>query len=203
MLCTRHQYYLDKSLPTTRKIKILKKWKNAWRYHNFTWRYHNFTWRYHHFTHVYHKWQSCAVCFLKYGAWQTNFFVILGRFLPFYPPNNPKNQNSEKMKMYHFTPVYHKLQSYDACFLRYRAQWTDFFVILDHSLPFYPITTRKIKILKKWKNCLEILSFTHAYHKWQSHDVWSLRYEVWQTEFCVILDYFLHFYPPLPNNPKN
>ena len=29
---------------------------------------------------------------------QTDFFVILDHFLPFYPPNNPKNQNFEKMK---------------------------------------------------------------------------------------------------------
>ena len=28
----------------------------------------------------------------------TEFFVILGRFLPFYPPNNPKNQNFEEVK---------------------------------------------------------------------------------------------------------
>ena len=27
-----------------------------------------------------------------------NFFVILDHFLPFYPPNSPKNQNFEKMK---------------------------------------------------------------------------------------------------------
>ena len=27
-----------------------------------------------------------------------NFIVILGHFLPFYPTNNPKNQNFEKMK---------------------------------------------------------------------------------------------------------
>ena len=26
------------------------------------------------------------------------FFVILGHFLPFYPPNNPKNQNFGKIK---------------------------------------------------------------------------------------------------------
>ena len=39
------------------------------------------------------------------------------------------------------------------------------------------------------------------YHKWQSHDVWFLRYEAWQTEFFVIFDCFLLFYPP--NNPKN
>ena len=28
----------------------------------------------------------------------TKFFVILDQFLPFYPSNNPKNQNFEKMK---------------------------------------------------------------------------------------------------------
>ena len=29
---------------------------------------------------------------------QTEFFVIWDSFLPFYPSNNPKNQNFEKMK---------------------------------------------------------------------------------------------------------
>ena len=29
---------------------------------------------------------------------QTEFFVIFGHFLPFYPTNNPKTQNFEKMK---------------------------------------------------------------------------------------------------------
>ena len=29
---------------------------------------------------------------------QTEFFVILGYFLPFYPPYNPEIQNFEKMK---------------------------------------------------------------------------------------------------------
>ena len=38
------------------------------------------------------------VSFLIYKARQTEFFVILGYFLPFYPPNNPENQNFEKMK---------------------------------------------------------------------------------------------------------
>ena len=28
-------------------------------------------------------------------------FVILDHFLPFYPPNNPKNQNFEKLKKTH------------------------------------------------------------------------------------------------------
>ena len=35
---------------------------------------------------------------LKYKVRQTETFVILGYFLPFQPPDNPKNQNFEKMK---------------------------------------------------------------------------------------------------------
>ena len=69
---------------TTRKIKILKKWKKLLRYY--------------HFTKVYHKWQSYDVWFLIYWVQQTDFFVILDHFFPFYPPNKLKNQNFEKMK---------------------------------------------------------------------------------------------------------
>ena len=43
----------------------------------------------------------------------TDFFVILNNFLPFYAPNNPENQNFEKMKRnhqryHHFTQVYQR-----------------------------------------------------------------------------------------------
>ena len=67
---------------------------------------------------MYHKWQSYNVWFLRHGAWQAKFFVILDHFLPFYPPNNLKNQNFEKRGKnarghYHFTQVYHKWHSYD------------------------------------------------------------------------------------------
>ena len=55
-------------------------------------------WRYYPITHVYHKWRSYDVQFLRYKAWQTEFFVIFGHFLPFNLPNNLKNQNFEKMK---------------------------------------------------------------------------------------------------------
>ena len=56
------------------------------------------TWRYYHFTHLHNKWQSHNLCFLRYGALQTNLFVILDYFLPFYPPMDPENLNFEKMK---------------------------------------------------------------------------------------------------------
>ena len=53
------------------------------------------------------------VWFLTYEAQQIEFFAILGHFLPFYPTNNPKNYNFEKIKRttqiyHHFTQVYQK-----------------------------------------------------------------------------------------------
>ena len=41
---------------------------------------------------------AAEVQFLKYELRQTEFFVILGHFLPFHSTNNPENQNFEKMK---------------------------------------------------------------------------------------------------------
>ena len=55
-------------------------------------------WRYYHFKLVYHKWWSYDVWILRYGAQQTEFFIVLGYFLPFYPSNSWENQNFEKMK---------------------------------------------------------------------------------------------------------
>ena len=97
---------------TNQKIKILKKWKRHMEIY--------------HFTQVYHKWQSCDVRFLRYQPWHTRFFVILDRLLPFYSPNNPKNQNFKKLKKtpwryHHFSTVYQKSWSYAILFLRYGA----------------------------------------------------------------------------------
>ena len=77
-----------------------------------------------------------------------------------------------------------------------------------HFGPFFallpPRTTQKIKILKKWKKHLEILSFYTSVPKmtiiWfmiygQWYDMWFLKYEASGTEFFVILDCFLPFYP--------
>ena len=43
-------------------------------------------------------WHSYDIWFLRYGVQQTELFVILGHFLPFYPTKTPKYQNFEKMK---------------------------------------------------------------------------------------------------------
>ena len=57
-----------------------------------------------------HKWKSYDVWFLRYGMWQTEFFLTLEHFLPFYSPNNPKNHSFDKMEKkhlgyYHFIHV--------------------------------------------------------------------------------------------------
>ena len=118
---------------------------------------------YHHLTYVYQKSQSYDVRFLRYGVRQTEFFVVLGLFFPFYPTNNlekSKFGKNEKdtSRYFWFTLVHHKWQSYDAWFLRHRAQQTECLVILGYFLPFYFPNNPKNQNLK-WKKHLEISSF--------------------------------------------
>ena len=78
---------------------------------------------------------------------------------------------------------------YDLQFLRWRVWQTE----IGNFRSFFALKTqKKLKILKEWKNLLEISSFCQ---KSQSHDVWFLRYGVRQTESSVILGNFLPFYP--------
>ena len=121
-------------------------------------------WRYHHFTHVYQKSQSYDVWFLRYGVWQTECFVIMDHFLPFYPPMDPENQNFEKMKktpediiILQMCTINDNHMMYGSWDMEHDGQnflsfWTVF-------CPFTPLTTWKIKILKNWKKYLEISSF--------------------------------------------
>ena len=136
---------------------------------------------------------------------QTEIFAFLGHFLPFQPPDNPKNQNfkieKNNWRYYHFTHLHHNWQPYGVWFMRYGAQETEFFVILDCFFPFYLPMDPENQNLKKMKNLSRYHHFTNVYRKWQSYDVWFLRYGVQRTEFFVILGRFLSFYPP--NNPKN
>ena len=86
-----------------------------------------------------------------------NWYFFVGHFLPIYSPKNLKNQNFEKnekncWRYEQLTHVHQKSRSYVVWFLRYGAWQTEFFIILDRFLPFYPLTTQTIKILKKTKN---------------------------------------------------
>ena len=82
---------------------------------------------------------------MVYGSWdikpkQTELFVILGYFFPIYPPNNPENQNFEKMEknpgviiILHMSTINENHMKYDS-----RDKECDrFFSHLDNFLPFY------------------------------------------------------------------
>ena len=149
---------------------------------------------------VYHKWRS-------YDIWllisQTEIFVILGHFLPFQSLDNLESQNfkiEENTWTYQFTCSHHKWQSYDVWFLRYVEQQTEFFVILEYFCPFTPLWTQKIKILKKWKTHLKILSF-YKYVPYMKV-IWYMVPEIWNATEKIFCHFVLFLYPP-PNNPKN
>ena len=149
----------------------------------------------YHFIHLHHKWQSYDVWFLRYGVQQKQFFVILDHFLLFYLPMDPESQNFEKMKKIPEGIIILQTKM-TVIWCMVPQIWSAMNRIFCHFgllLPFYPLTTWKIKILKNEKNTWRYYHFTHVYHKWQSYDVWFLRYEAWRTEF-FILDCFLPFY---------
>ena len=71
-----------------------------------------------------------------------------------------------------------------------------FLSFLTAFLPFHPPNNPKNQNSEKMKKLPGgYYHFTQAYHKLKPHDVWFLRYEVWRTEFFVILDNFLSFTP--------
>ena len=74
--------------------------------------------------------------------------------------------------------------------------------VFCHFGPNFALGLQKIKIWKKWKKRLKILSFYTCIPQiiWWSYDVWILRYGARQTCF-LILDHFLPFYPT--NNSEN
>ena len=79
--------------------------------------------------------------------------------------------------------------------LRCGAQQTEFFVILNHFLSFYP-TNNQLNFLKKWKRPWRYYHFTHVHNKWKSNDLWFLRCGLQWTEIFVIWEHPWHFYPP-------
>ena len=135
---------------------------------------------------------------MMYGSWDMEpnreFFVIWDRFLAFYTPMDPENQNFQQKKTKKKKQV-EILSFYIMCIIWCMAPviWSATDRLFCHFGPFFTLFE---KIKKPWNIIL-----TNLYHKWQSYDVWFLWYGSWQTDFFVLLDHFLPFYPF--NNPKN
>ena len=164
------------------------------------------TWSLYQFTHVHHKWQSYDTWFLRYGAWQTEFFVILSHFALLIPLAICKINILKKMKKnpwgyYHFTHVYHKLESNHVWFPRYGVWRTKFFVILDNFFSFYPTNNPKNQNFEKMKQMpadiiiLQMCNINENHMMYGSSDM-----ECKRQNFC----HFGPFFALLPkNNLKN
>ena len=95
---------------------------------------------------------------MEWGKFFLSFWAIFCPLLPHFP-NNPENQNFEKMK---------------------KASGD----LTLHFLPFDPPVNPKNQNFEKIKkNNWRYYHFTLLYHKWRSYDVWFLRYQVPQTNF--------------------
>ena len=136
---------------------------------------------------------------MRYGSWdRQNFLSFWAIFYPFYPPNNPENQNFETIKEASWDVIILHMCTNNHDHMMY-APW-DMECNRHHFLslwvifcPFTPLLTPKIKIWKKCKQIWRYCPFKHMmYGSWEKiHD----------GHFFVILDHFLPFDPP--NNPKN
>ena len=136
-----------------------------------------------------------VIIFHHFGA----FFALLPR--PPRPPNSLKNKNFKKMKnnsgdiiiLHKRTANYDQMMhgswdmEHDRCNC-YFSFWAVF-------CPFTPLTTQKIKILKKWKKHLEISSFYICVPKIMIR--WCTVPEIWCVT-DVIIFHFGSFFALLP-----
>ena len=117
---------------------------------------------------MYHKWKSYDVGFLRYGVWQTEFFVILGHFLPFYPTNNSTNPNFDKWKKHlekssFYTCVRQMTIIYDVWFLRYGVRRE---IFLSFWAIFWKMKKKPPGDIITWVPLMKIIS-------WMVPEIWS------------------------------
>ena len=113
------------------------------------------------------------VWFLWYGVRQTEFFVIMDRFLHFYLPMDTKNQNYEKLKkaladviLLHMCPKDHDHMLY--CSLDMACKRFNYFLLWVNFYSFTSLTARRYH------------HFTKVYQKSWSYATLFLRYGAWQ-----------------------
>ena len=94
---------------------------------------------------------------------ETEFFVILGHFLPYYFSNDQENQNFQKRKklpgdviLLHMCAINDDHMMYGSWDMEHDRFFLSFWTIF---CPFTLLRTRKIKPSKKWKKHVEILTF--------------------------------------------
>ena len=131
--------------------------------------------------------------------------VILGQFLPFYSPKNPKNQNFEKWKklleVLSFYICAPKIAIIWFTVPKIRSETQNFLSLWAILCPFTsPVMILNINILKKSKKYLEILSF-YTYMRTINED--HMMYGSWniRCDRHKFLTFWATFYPFSPWKP--
>ena len=133
---------------------------------------------------------------------------ILGNFLPFYPPNNPKNEPPEKtekgleISSFYISVPKIMIKCYtvpmvcDQCNCFFFVFFFNVFFILGHFLPFSPLTAWKMKISIKWKKHLVMSSFHTSLAK--TMIVCYTVPEIWRMTHVIVIFHFALFFALLP-----
>ena len=125
----------------------------------------------------------------------------MGYFLPFYPPNSPKNQTSKKWKK-HLEIQFYISTIPKIMVICYTAPeiWCMRNVIIFHFGPFFAalplLTAWKMKISKKWKILLDIWSFYTSVPKIMI--IWHTVSEIWCMTGAIVIFHFGLFFSLLP-----
>ena len=122
--------------------------------------------------------------YMMYGSWdmkrdRQNFFFILGHFFPFYPTNNPKNQNREKMKKTPGDIIILHLRTRNDDHMLY-CSWDIahnkikfLFFTLGYFFPFYPPNRPKYQNFHKMKKMPGAFIILHRCTKNNDHMMYS------------------------------
>ena len=144
---------------------------------------------------MYHKLSITFIWCMVPEIWSATdrTFCNVGLFFVLWPNQQPKNLRFKKKmkKMPGDIIILHKCtKNHDPILYcswgMARDRHNFYFSFWAIFCSFNPLTTQKIKILKKWKrNAWRYYYFTHVYQKLWSPDVWFLRYGTWQTDRWV------------------
>ena len=193
-------FFFPLTLLTTCKIKIIKNEKN--------------TWRYYHFTLVSHKWWLYVVWFLRYGAGQTDFFVILCHFLPIWLGKSKFWKNDKKYLdiFCSFTPLLNpkiKIWKNAKCVLQMMIIWCMVPEILSttdrifcHFRLFFALLTpynpenQNFEKMKKIPGGIIILNMSAINENHMMYDSWDMEHD--RQNFFSFWTIFCPFTPPSP-----
>ena len=122
-------------------------------------------------------------------------------FLPFYPPNNPKNQNFEKLKKTSGDIITLHMCTINATHIMYgswniKCNGQNLLSFRTAFCTFTLLTTQKIKILKKWKKIPGDITILHKCTINDNHMIygsWDMK-----SDRYIFLSFWTMFCPFTP-----